>query len=114
LISRKKERLSRFNKGRFFSILGVLAIILGVYIASIIEDRLEGFVDAVLGLAVVYFLYLLFLSPKRMFHSPNENALQFPKDLGYLAYGFLFGAILFWAGNQILSFVLYLFFGVEK
>jgi hypothetical protein len=114
LIKRKIERPSRFNKGRLFSILGVLAIISGVYIAGIIEDRSESFVDAVLGLTVVYFLYLLFLSPKRIFHSPNENALQFPKDLGYLTYGFFFGAVLFWAGNQILSFVLYLLFGVEK
>jgi len=80
----------------------------GVYVAYITVDRYENIVHGVLGFTILYLLYLVFLSPRRIINEPIEIDLEFPRDLKHLIFGFFLTIIIFWAGAQIIHLVWYL------
>ncbi len=83
----------------------------GAYVAYIIEDRHKVVVNGVLSSAVLYLIYLAFLSPRKIISESIEVKLEFPKDIKYLVIGFFATMIMFWAAGQILDLIWYLLSG---
>lgn len=97
----KYKKTLRFKKLFFLSIIAFFGG-LGVYVGYLTVDRHETFVNATLGLTVLWLLYVKFQSPKEITKYPLKENFEFPKDLRYLAYAFILAIIMFWAGVQVL------------
>ena len=95
-----KEYMLKFTS-RFFFLFGLISSATGIYIANIVAGQFKSVPDGVLGLTVIYLLYLVFLSPRRIIWESNEGDTKFPEDLKLLPYAFFFGMILFWSGDKV-------------
>jgi hypothetical protein len=96
-----------FRNKLFFAFVALFCAV-GVYIAYVMVDQYESIVDGVLGIVVLYFVYLVFVSPKRIIKESVEIHLEFPRDFKYPVFGLFFTIIMFWAGVQIIDLIWYL------
>jgi hypothetical protein len=111
----KKILNSILHKRGVFYTLGLAICALGIYIARLIQDKYKIVAGGFLGLAVLYLIYLAFLSPKNLSSKPLElEDLEFPRDINYLFFGFFWTMIMFWAAGQILDLARYLLSGFSS
>jgi Ca2+/Na+ antiporter len=101
--------ISKFRNQIFFLFVAIISAF-GAYIAYRTVDRYESLVNGVLGSAVLYSLYIIFLSPRRIIKEPVEVRLEFPKDLRLLVLGFFLAIVAFWAGIRIIDLAWYLWY----
>ena len=79
------QYFSRSKNQIFFSLVALLSLV-GVYVGFITVDRYENIVHGVLGFTLLYLLYFVFKSRKRMITEPREVYLEFPRGLKYLIF----------------------------
>ena len=105
---KESNKLTVTIKNRTFLMLFVLACIVGGYVAHMTADQYAIVARGILGVTVIFFMWLEFFSSKEWIIETEKIQLEIPKDLRYFLYGFIFSAIGFWAGIQILNLVWYL------
>jgi hypothetical protein len=101
-------------RNQIFVLLVVIACLLGVYLANIVEDRLGLVANGILSLTVLYLMYLVFLSPQRIIITPSEISkirFEFLVVIKYLVFGFFWTMIMFWASGHILNLMTHLLSG---
>lgn len=77
-----KKYISRFQKTLFFSLIVIIGIV-GIYLGRITVHKYDIYVDAVLGLTLLYFLYQPLLSSNKEIEKPTGLALEFPRDFKF-------------------------------
>ena len=105
---KESHKLTVTIKNQTFLILFVVSCIVGGYVAHKTADQYAIVVRGILGVTVIFFMWLEFFSTKEWAIETKEIQLEIPNDLRYFLYGFIFSAIGFWAGIQILNLVWYL------
>lgn len=92
----------------FFSLL-IITIAFGIYIAIVIMDRYELVVRGTLGFTTLYLLHQHYLSPQKNRDESVGILIEFPRDIKHLISGFFLSIVMFWAFQQVLEIVRYLF-----
>ena len=96
------------NQNRLFYLSGAIFCLLGAYVAFMTVDKYAVIVHGVLGGTVLYFVYLLFLSNRRIGNRMIDEPPEFPRDFRYFGFGFILTLILFWASVQVLHLIWYI------
>ena len=100
------KKLSIFNKKLFFYSISFVLAILGIYAAKIIQAQNKIVTGGIVGLALFYLLWVTYVLPKNTKSKFAEfEDLEFPRDMYYLLYGFVWAMIIYWAGSQFLDLV---------
>lgn len=90
----------------------IIIITIGILVlklAPAIIYRYEVIVNGVLGLAIIYLLYRIYLSSRRVeIDEPIEVLLEFPKNIRFLIFGVFWSLVLYFALENIFVMILYL------
>jgi hypothetical protein len=108
-----KKFMLRYKNQIFYSLAMVICA-LGAYIANLIEDQNRVLAHGIVGGTVLYLIYLVFLSPKRIINDLLETPPEYPEDIKYLFFGFFITMVMFWAAGQIIDLVRYLLYGLAS
>ena len=94
----KLLKVIRDNRNRIIYMLGVVAVgCAAIYVGDLTVYRYGLIMRAYLGASVFYLAYMNFVK----LEASNGFEVRFPRDLKYLAFAFVGGATLYWAGIQI-------------
>jgi uncharacterized membrane protein YfcA len=87
----------------------ITIVILAGKTASAIIHRYEIIVNGILGLALIYLIYRVFMSSRSVeADEPITVWLDFPKNVRYFILGFFWSVILYWALDNIFRTILFL------
>ena len=78
----------------------------GVKLASIIIQRYTVEVNGILGLVLIYLIYRVYLSSRRLeIDEPTEVLFEFPTNVRYFVFGFFWSLILSWALGHVFDMI---------
>jgi hypothetical protein len=87
----------------------IVVAVLGIWVAVITANRYEAIVRGILGLAVCYFIYELYMSPRSLLGRQSlEMLFEFPKNVRFYIFTFTVSLIWYWALRQIGEMVFFL------
>jgi len=96
-------------KNQVFSGIFILACIVGCYFACKTAEKHAIIIRGVLGLVVIFFIWLEFLGTNNIVKEDPEIELEIPKDLRYFLYGFVLTTIFFWSIIEIGNMIRFIF-----
>jgi hypothetical protein len=91
----------------YFALLTII-ILSGFYIAYVIGHKYALIAQGVLGCSVFYLLQRLFFPKPKSVHEPITNLIEFPKNIKYLALGFVLSMIMYWAVENVIYMLFWL------